>query len=118
VRCLTTHGCAVWGSQSWFLTSIPLPRDRPRARGNCRFPRENARFHFRALPRHFQPTRSFYSVGMIERKHLRIVRAVQRVVAAARELTEAERALKAPPKRRKRAARDTDATAERKEADR
>ena len=55
---------------------------------------------------------------MIERKHLRIVRAVQRVVAAARELTEAERALKAPPKRRKRAARDTDATAERKEADR
>jgi len=40
---------------------------------------------------------------MIERKHLRIVRAVQRVVAAAKELTDAERALKRQPKRLRRA---------------
>jgi hypothetical protein len=31
---------------------------------------------------------------MIERKHLRIVRAVQRVVAAAKELADAEKALR------------------------
>jgi len=42
-------------------------------------------------------------VAMIERKHLRIIRAVQRVVAAAQELTEAERALSRKPRRRVRA---------------
>jgi hypothetical protein len=39
---------------------------------------------------------------MIERKHLRIVRAVQRVVAAAKDLADAERALKRPPKKARR----------------
>ena len=33
---------------------------------------------------------------MIKRKHLRIVRAVQRVVAASKELADAERALERP----------------------
>ena len=39
---------------------------------------------------------------MIKRKHLRIVRAVQRLVAAAKELTDAERALKRPRKKTRR----------------
>jgi hypothetical protein len=43
---------------------------------------------------------------MIERSHLRIIRAVQHVVAAAQELTEAERALRRP--RRPKVARRTD----------
>ena len=50
---------------------------------------------------------------MIERKYLRIVRAVQRVVAAAKDLTDAERALKRPRKkaRREQATPDMDGTA-------
>jgi len=46
---------------------------------------------------------------MIERKHLRIVRAVQRVVAAAKELTDAERALKRPHKTRREQATPSEA---------
>ena len=50
---------------------------------------------------------------MIERKHLRIVRAVQRVVAAAKDLADAERALKSPRRkaRREQATPNTDGTA-------
>ena len=37
--------------------------------------------------------------AMIKKQHLRIVRAVQRVVAAAKELADAERTLKRPQKK-------------------
>lgn len=55
---------------------------------------------------------------MIERKHLRIVRAVQRVVAAAKDLADAERALRHPRKRarREQAAPNTDGTAHGRDA--
>ena len=38
--------------------------------------------------------------AMNGRKHIRVIRAVQRVVAAAKELADAERALKKRPRRR------------------
>ena len=55
---------------------------------------------------------------MIERKHLRIVRAVQRVVAAAKDLADAERALKRPRKKalQEQATPNTDGTAQGQDA--
>ncbi len=56
----------------------------------------------RTLSAHFRPSLACYDGGMNERKHLRIVRAVQRVVAAAKDLADAERALKLPRKKARR----------------
>lgn len=65
-----------------------------------------------ALSAHFPRPPTWQDSRMIPRKHLRIVRAVQRVVAAAKELTDAERALQDRPAKGKQAARQTDANGE------
>jgi hypothetical protein len=44
----------------------------------------------------------FYNGAMIEHRHLRVVRAVQRVIAAAKDLADAERALKRPNEKARR----------------
>ena len=61
----------------------------------------------RALSVHFRADHVWETGGMLTRKHLRIVRAVEKVVAAAKELADAERALRRPrATRRKRAVRN------------
>lgn len=63
---------------------------------------ENCNSYFRVFPFHFRACPIAIKTRMKEKKHLRMVRAVQRVVAAAKELTDAERALKRPTKKARR----------------